>query len=519
MRLFKRLFYTIALLIMAGCVFILVCALNPSLTEALASSLSQESTVLPEDGGTAEISGVVVSGETDPEVVGSEEQAVDGTNTGEPVQMGYIAPSEEAVAQPEQVRGRTGYEPVQGEEEQVADTEAESLQDSLSMGAVGEGLTFDTEIYPYYGMLDQELQQLYRQIYANALELRTSFAPVITVGINRVKDVFEAVYNDHPELFWLETEYSCKYNQKGICLEITLQYNDTAEDLDVSRQLFEDTAQAIVSEAAKQESDYDKELFIHDTLVKRVDYDTDADRNQSAYSALIDGRSVCAGYSRAFQYLLQQLGIPCYYCTGYSGADHAWNIVKLDDKYVNVDVTWDDTTPSTYDYFNKTDIDFAGTHVRKSLSVYLPACASAAPAASMSAETVAKDLEGYVNDDPQVPLSYPSGAMVTEQDKELEANLQKAGITEDEVMDTMQEYYADCQTQMVEVGTGQQYFSNVIPKSLWSSVEQAYSSGAYENGYVKESLKQLKKDYFAVQLQLEDIGGGYYRIYHNIVTW
>lgn len=103
-------------------------------------------------------------------------------------------------------------------------------------------------------------------------------------------------------------------------------------------------------------------------------YDLTADMNQSAYSALVNGKSVCAGYARAYQYLLQQLGIPCYYCTGYSGGDHAWNIVKLEDGYYNVDVTWDDAAAIRYDYFNKTDADFASTHVRQNLSVYLPAC-------------------------------------------------------------------------------------------------------------------------------------------------
>lgn len=113
---------------------------------------------------------------------------------------------------------------------------------------------------------------------------------------------------------------------------------------------------------------------MHDALASAVTYDLTADMNQSAYSALVNGKSVCAGYARAYQYLLQQLGIPCYYCTGYSGGDHAWNIVKLDDGYYNVDVTWDDANTLRYDYFNKTDADFASTHVRQNLSVYLPAC-------------------------------------------------------------------------------------------------------------------------------------------------
>ena len=48
--------------------------------------------------------------------------------------------------------------------------------------------------------------------------------------------------------------------------------------------------------------------------------------------------------------------------------------MKLDDGYYNVDTTWDDTNPNTYDYFNCSDADYSKNHVRRELSVYLPPC-------------------------------------------------------------------------------------------------------------------------------------------------
>ena len=71
---------------------------------------------------------------------------------------------------------------------------------------------------------------------------------------------------------------------------------------------------------------------------------------------------------------MQQLQVPCYYCTGYAGEDHAWNIVKLDKDFYNADVTWDDTEGGKYDYFNKSDGDYRSTHARTELAVYLPPC-------------------------------------------------------------------------------------------------------------------------------------------------
>ena len=72
---------------------------------------------------------------------------------------------------------------------------------------------------------------------------------------------------------------------------------------------------------------------------------------------------------------MTKLGIPTYYCVGYSqNQNHAWNIIRLDDGYYNVDVTWDDSRYSKYSFFNRTDKDFASTHSRSTLSNNLPKC-------------------------------------------------------------------------------------------------------------------------------------------------
>ena len=96
--------------------------------------------------------------------------------------------------------------------------------------------------------------------------------------------------------------------------------------------------------------------------------------------------------------------------------------------------------------------------------------------------------------------------------------MNKAGITEEQVRDTMQEYYEDCQRLLREAGAGDRQFVNVIPESLWSSVERAYSSGDYWKQYVEPIMEELGIENFVIQLQVEDLGGGYYRLCHNIYT-
>lgn len=538
MKFIKRLFYTICILVILGCAGVVFCALNPQVTEKLAAVLNEDIESLSDTGtiynnDDASDQGVVsgVKDETVPTADGqtnrvNPDSAANRTDT--VLQPGavseYQAPDDNTVTTPDEVGGRNGYEPIEDVGEQIADTEAQSLKQELETGELGSNLDFDAEMYPYYSMLNDKLKNLYKQIYANANERVASFAPAETVNTAELKTAFEAFFNDHPEIFWTQTGYSCKHTQNGQCVEVTLKFYPITNNLETAKTEFETQAQNIINGASSYGTDYEKEKYVHDALIEKVEYDASAEMSQSAYSALVNGKSVCAGYARAFQYIMQQLGIPAYYCTGYSGEEHAWNIVKLGDEYYNVDVTWDDTDPATYNYFNRTDVEYAGTHARKSLSVYLPAC----------------NGKTYANDGNEVPeaVEIPEDAVVVKHvepltwesekpDQEDDGDsgdtgseaLKRAGVEPSEVIDTLEDYYKDCYAQLVDLGSGDKQFVNVVTKVEWIVIEQEYSSGRYEDGYVKDALKELGMERFVIQIEAENLGDGYYRLYHNVVTW
>lgn len=535
MKVVKTVLFALAFLFIAGCAGVLICAFNPSLTEKLAGVVKEAVEKNDGSGGSGSNDSLNAGQPTATPEAGvpsatSVPQHVDSLQSG--INTGWMNGSGESVYErpdrlpdkaPEGLGWLMGYKPVRGDEEQILDEEADNLMGILHPGDIGSGLTFNTEYYPYYAMLEPSMQQLYRQIYANARALTASFTPVVTVSVGQVKNVFEAVSNDHPELFWLEAGYSCKYLQSGTCVEITLKYNDTIDNLTTEIRKFEAAAENILTGARLRGSDLEKERYVHDALMQMTEYDEKASKNQSAYSCLVNGKSVCAGYSRAFQYLMQQLGIPCYYCTGTAGQDHAWNIVKLGETFYNVDVTWDDTNPATYDYFNRTDAAYAPTHVRTGLSVYLPACVERTDSAEGSA--LSAEILALINQSPTQPLrwkdyqaAHTSSPELTEEQKKAE-NLLKAGITADQVRETLKDYYADCKKLLVAAGTGDKTFDNVIPDSLWSTVERAYGNGDYWEAYMEDALKELKVENYFIQIQVQRLGGGYYRIYHNVYTY
>ncbi len=404
MKILKSILAGIAVLTALMCILILLCALNPKITEKLSGLVSrdasqtqqdevsqseEEETFTPDeeqeksDSETEEASEPKEEPEEEIEESDGESRAVGPLDMGTPGEEqesdvvkgtnGYEVPSESGVNVPEAVSGKSGYQPITEKSEQLPDVEDGEYVSDLGYGELGDGYDFDPLFYPYYAMLDDKGKHLYRQIFANANAFNGAFQPIEAVPVSEIKNAIMAVYNDHPELFWLNTAFVCKYDKDKICAELELEFSIPRDEFPKASAQFYNTVNSMLTQVENL-SNYEKELRTHDYLIDKIEYDKGAAMNQSAYSALVEGKSVCAGYARAFQYLMQRMGIPCYYCTGFAGEDHAWNIVALEDGYYNVDVTWDDTPGGEHDYFNKSDQDFESTHVRRDLSINLPKC-------------------------------------------------------------------------------------------------------------------------------------------------
>ncbi|MCM1126955.1 MAG: hypothetical protein NC429_10835 [Lachnospiraceae bacterium] len=501
----KSILYILGILFVLFGALVIVCAFRPDVTERIADFLYPERNRIEaenakEPGGDnfpeAVQAADTVEGakEEDAETppLGAWEEAEDSALEKEGIDPGiiseYTPPEETDIIVPENVAGKTGYQQIQEDNRQVEEEEARQIQDQLGIGNAGDGLIFDSRFYPYYAMLDEKGRHLYRQIYANAEQLYPVFAPVEPVAAGQLKNVFAAVYNDHPELFWMETAYACKCRSNGQCVEIDLRFNRTAQDLDNAKALFADNGNQILALAQGAVSGYEKEKLVHDALLDRVSYNLRAEMNQSAYSALVNGQTVCAGYARAFQYLLQQLGIPCYYCTGYAGENHAWNIVELSDGYYNVDATWDDTGEGSYDYFNKTDADYADTHVRKELAVYLPPC----------------NGQSFRNLEPD--------------EEKGKRSLEEAGFSEEQVLYNLPDYHEDCYNQVVSKGLGSYAFYSVIEgEELLEAWYEDYRLENYRKEYMEEAMTQIGASSCEIRLSVEELKGGRYLITHEAV--
>ena len=236
-------------------------------------------------------------------------------------------------------------------------------------------------MYAYLQLLNSEQLSVYNQIYQNIIDFNEELFVLNTpISEDSLEDTMNSLFNDHPELFWVYTSYQYAVDSSNIVHKVKLKYCISKEELPQAQAAFDSVLNSLVSGARQYTNQLDQEKYLHDEICKMNTYDSNNHMNQSAYSALTTGSSVCAGYARAFQAACQRLGITCYYVTGVSmGSTHAWNIVKIDGKFYNVDLTWDDSISESigfvsYDYFNKSDAAFSSDHSRSALSGKLVAC-------------------------------------------------------------------------------------------------------------------------------------------------
>lgn len=401
------------------------------------------------------------------------------------------------------IKLKADYLPMNGSG-QLVDSETSQDATNPPTSNTGETYTFDVNLYPYFYMLKENQKSVYKQVYANAIVLNSSaFSPCVTLASKEIDNVMSAVYNDHPELFWLDTRYSYSYTPQGTIRAITLVFNTTIHSIENAKADFDSIVQTVLANTSNLSSELEKEKYVHDYLSDLISYNDTADMNQSAYSALVNGSSVCAGYSRAFQHLMIELDIPCYYCTGTAnGENHAWNIVKLDDSYYNVDLSWDDSLSTAYrnynyDYFNLPDYAFLTDHTRTGLSVNLPACEGTTMNFTNSA--------GNIIADHFYKTSYVS--------------YEELGYTEDDILQNLSDYNAQCTSLLIQAGTGEHTFSYLIAnEALLQNIYSETQNQEYVNDYVKIAAARLglASCNVSVKLQAKQLADGFILLQQTI---
>ncbi len=287
----------------------------------------------------------------------------------------------------------------------VSNTAEQTLTERIQQSNEPETV-FEQTVTPLsiYGTLDETDKQLYDGMYAAFMLLEDyTYYDSSHIGSysddvkQQLSDMCDIILIDHPEIFWTAGGSTIRFTPPNTYL-YEPEYQYTQQEIDDLTQMTNDAIDELIA-SVTAESDFDKALWAYEWIIRNVDYDNNLAANPDVTPDTASARcapgvfllhsSVCSGYAKAFQLLMQRLDIPCTYVTGYveGNQSHAWNIVMLDGACYHLDATWDDpsfdgeadASPAriSHRYFGLTDADITQNRTIDHPERY-PACTQTA---------------------------------------------------------------------------------------------------------------------------------------------
>lgn len=235
-------------------------------------------------------------------------------------------------------------------------SEENSLSTANSISVSSSSQTEIPEEIPYFqygrSLLPEKHQEIYDQLFqaASRFDLAQNI-PIHDIFSGDELDQFIRTFqDDNPRYYWAVPTL-----ESG-GLQLTL-----ADNLDLETVMQRDQEILTVVDELLQDLPEDKVLQVytlHDRLAKRIAYSkSDSYSASDLYGGLVQGRALCQGYAKTFQFLMQQIDISTIYLFGQTVSSelHAWNAVLLENSWYYVDLTYADiTSPSNHYYLGMT---------------------------------------------------------------------------------------------------------------------------------------------------------------------
>ena len=214
-------------------------------------------------------------------------------------------------------------------------------------GNGGATQTVSVPKYVYNTLPDEE-----KAIYDKILTAVQNFETEVDLGkdypTETVLRTYKNVFFQEPEIFWFYATNEQFAAAGDTMSKVALQYRYDQSLCETMKNSIRNSLKEIESQFPENATDVDKVITIHDYIINRTVFSKDDIYSKNAYGALVGGYSQCEGYAKGLAYACNYFGIENVRITGnkYDNNSHTWSKVKIDGKWYNVDVTWDDPESS-----------------------------------------------------------------------------------------------------------------------------------------------------------------------------
>ena len=247
-------------------------------------------------------------------------------------------------------------------EESEAEDNASSPLPEHSLAQIAQNMSLSSEKDFAYGEMTESGKLCYQEIYAILSDMLVK-VDITSLDPDEVDHAFRAVMVDHPEIFYVKGYSIGKYMSGNTLKKISFSgtYTMDKEQVESEKLKVDAYVDKVVANAPEGAGEFDKIKYVYDYLIRNNEYVPDSENNQNILSVVDNGRTVCQGYTKMMQLILQKMGIFCTLVNGKAcgrngvpdseelanaanaeWGGHVWNIVRCNGLYYNVDVTWGD---------------------------------------------------------------------------------------------------------------------------------------------------------------------------------
>jgi hypothetical protein len=258
-----------------------------------------------------------------------------------------------------------------------------SISDSTETARViGRDISYDSGENTALSSLSDEEKAGYEKLKTAATSFNDYVVFDTPLSREKIVKIFNLLYTQENGIFWLDSIASPAADENAI--HISFRYSK--DDVKYMQGVLTEKINEIINSIPKDADDYAKIRYIHDYIVKNCTFTKTGDTVSTAYGVLVDGVGQCDGYAFAFGLLASKTGLEVVTLNGTDkdGNTHAWNKVKANGNWYNIDCTWDDPVIDyqnpeyiRYSFMLVPDKDIMGiTHFENTLYFVSPPCSS-----------------------------------------------------------------------------------------------------------------------------------------------